>query len=413
MVLVKKALLGVTSVAYSPDGKRLASGIFDSTIMVWDTGTGQEILTLKGHVEPVTSVAYSPDGKRILSGGGNVFDPDRAGEIKMWDAERGQDVLTLAGHKDIVKCTAFSPDGKRFVSASRDGTAQVWDAETYRPLLTFRGHTNEVRQAAYSPDGKRIVSGSDMTVRVWDAGTGDESAHVPWTRGRCLECGLEPGRQTDRQRQLGPDRESVGRRHRSGHCHIGGSPANGEQRGLEPRRQTHPQRFRQPVPARPGRRGKALGRRQRTGSCALTGHTDRVFSVAFSFDGKCAFAGCGAGNVTVWSAATGDKLFALEGHSLPVNSVTTSSDGKRLLTGAGDHLNSGKPGEIKVWDADNGQQLLSLMGHTQGVSSVALSPDGTRILSGDWANMVKIWEAGRQRATPDVKISSAPPVANR
>ena len=92
--------------AFSPDGKRLASGSADGTVKVWDALTGQETLTLKGHNGRVASVAFSPDGQRIASG-------SRDGTVKVWDALTGQETLTLKGHTKGISSVVFSPDGQR------------------------------------------------------------------------------------------------------------------------------------------------------------------------------------------------------------------------------------------------------------------------------------------------------------
>jgi WD40 repeat protein len=110
----------VMSVAFSPDGKQLASA--DGTVKVWDAATGQEIPTLKRHIKGLNSVTFSPDGKRLSSAGRT---------LKVWDSITGQETLTLKGHTWFVRSVAFSPDGKRLASASSDGTVKVWDA---RPL---------------------------------------------------------------------------------------------------------------------------------------------------------------------------------------------------------------------------------------------------------------------------------------
>jgi tetratricopeptide (TPR) repeat protein len=132
-------------------------------------------MTLRGHgyylhypsLSPVSSVAFSPDGERIVSGS---YDST----VKIWNAKTGAEVMTMSGHTDLVSDVAFSPDGKRFASASSDNTIRICDVATGDELLVLEGHEDEVLSVAFSPDGKRIASGSkDDTVRIWDAATGD------------------------------------------------------------------------------------------------------------------------------------------------------------------------------------------------------------------------------------------------
>ncbi len=174
----------VSSVAFSPDGKRLASGsgTWDATkrafvsgeVKLWDAQTGQEMLTLKGHTAMVVSVAFSPDGKRLASGSGDDINryPPRPGEVKVWDAQTGQELLSLQGGRSV----AYSPDGKRLASASAAGV-KVWDAQTGQEMLTLKLRTSGA--VAFSPDGKQLASSSYIPpvsgqIKVWDAQTGQE-----------------------------------------------------------------------------------------------------------------------------------------------------------------------------------------------------------------------------------------------
>ncbi len=165
----------VSSVAWSPDGKHIASASADGTVQVWDATSGHILLTYKGHTNAVTghtnavsSVAWSPDGKRLASASSDTT-------VQVWDATSGHTLLTYRGHTAavVVNSVAWSPDGKRLASASSDTTVQVWDATSGHTLLTYRGHTNAVYSVAWSPDGKRLASASsDQTVQVWDATKG-------------------------------------------------------------------------------------------------------------------------------------------------------------------------------------------------------------------------------------------------
>jgi WD40 repeat protein len=160
----------VVTVAWSPDGKRIASGSNDSTVQVWDATNGGHVYTDHGHVGRVNAVVWSPDGKRIASGSADTTS-------QVWDAVNGGHVLVYRGQTDAVWSVAWSPDGKRIVSGSGnidtgkgDTTAQVWDATNGGPILIYRGQSEPVWSVAWSPDNTLVASGSAvMTVQVWRA----------------------------------------------------------------------------------------------------------------------------------------------------------------------------------------------------------------------------------------------------
>jgi WD40 repeat protein/serine/threonine protein kinase len=220
----------VVSVAFSPDGKRLASGSADpgsgladpgspllGELKVWDAQTGQELYTLKGSSR---CVAFSPDGKRLASASGSgelkvwdaetskellaiktggwfvAFSPDgkhlalptapwpQPGLVKVCDAQTGQELFTLAGAKAGNLSIAYSPDGKRLAKSFHGDTLRLWDAQTGRELLALKGHIRYVSNAAFSPDGMRLASSSqDATLKVWDAQKGHELLTLPGHRG--------------------------------------------------------------------------------------------------------------------------------------------------------------------------------------------------------------------------------------
>ena len=156
----------VRSVAWSPDGTRIASASEDTTVQIWSPGTfaGSLVRTYRQHLSEVLSVSWSPDGTRIASASKSV---------NIWDPNTGERMLDYHADGALVSMVCWSPDGTRIASASRDGTVQVWNALTGETRLIYHGHAGRVHAVAWSPDGKSIASGGeDTTVQVWDAGRG-------------------------------------------------------------------------------------------------------------------------------------------------------------------------------------------------------------------------------------------------
>src|SRR5439155_22912015 len=112
---------------FSPDGGLLAVGCYDKTILVYDARTGAARSTLVGHSERVWSVAYSPDGRTLASCSGEYSRPDVPGEVMLWDAQTGKKQLSLSGHQGLVFAVAWSPDSKTLATASWDQTVRLWD----------------------------------------------------------------------------------------------------------------------------------------------------------------------------------------------------------------------------------------------------------------------------------------------
>ncbi len=155
------------SLAFSPDGLHLVSaGASDPTVSVRDVAGEKPPLRLKGHASPSTGVAFSPDGKLIAS-------TSHDQTLKIWDAATGAELRTLRGHAGYVMKVAFSPDGRYLASGSWDSTVKVWDVATWAEICTLRGHAGYVWAVAFSPDGRRLASASGYAgngeIKVWDA----------------------------------------------------------------------------------------------------------------------------------------------------------------------------------------------------------------------------------------------------
>ncbi|MEL7333659.1 MAG: NB-ARC domain-containing protein, partial [Cyanobacteria bacterium J06560_2] len=322
----------VCSVAFSPDGTQLVSGGADRMIKVWDVATGECLQTLEGHSNWVMSVAFSPNGEQLISGSA-----DRT--IKLWDVATGSCLQTLEGHRHGVWSVAFSPDGKNFVSGSADRTIKRWDVATGECLQTVVGHEHGVWTVAFSPDGRSLASGSaDQTVRVWDVETGEcqqtLTGHSNWVwmvafspDGRSLASGSAD--QTVRVWNI----------------------ADNAQQCLR----------------------------------VLSGHSNWVWSVAFSPDGNYLTSGSEDRTMRLWELGRGQCLKTLQGSSNWVWSVAFSPDGKTLASGQGDRL-------VHLWDMPSGEPLETLAGAQNAIWSVTYSPDGSLLASGNEDGKVHLWQ---------------------
>jgi hypothetical protein len=153
----------VRSLAFSPDGQRLASASSDGTVKVWDTQTGQEALVLRRRrvdlVSEVQSLAFSPDGRWLALGNDDQT-------VTVWDAQSGEEIRTFQEGTGPVNSMVFSPDSQRLITASVDGTVKVWDVQTGQDLLTLKGGGSCV---AISSDGQRLAAGGvSETVKLWE-----------------------------------------------------------------------------------------------------------------------------------------------------------------------------------------------------------------------------------------------------
>jgi WD40 repeat protein len=365
----------ISGIAFSKDGKTLASSSWDRTVSLWELPSGRELRRFEGHATYVNCVALSPDGKYLASGGqdfrvwdtatgkvlhqaavaggevfGVAFSPDGklvayggsnqgAGPaLSVLDVASGMAVAQMVTHGNVVRAVAFSPDGKTLASAGYDNAVRLWDVAG-NAVAQLDGHTGGTLAVAFSADGKTLASGSsDGTVRLWDTAT----------RKEIKKFSAEPGKG-------------------GGVTGVSFSPD-----------------------------GKLVA------ACTTLTRTARVFDVAsgkevhtfpggwyrciaFSPDGKTLAAGDGNNIIRLWEMPSGKVLHPTEPHDSGVHCVAVAPDGKTLA--AGTFLKG-----IQLWDQTTGRPLRRLQGHEHGVYPVVWSPDGRYVASGSRDGTARVWD---------------------
>jgi WD40 repeat protein len=364
---------GSRALAWSPDGSRVVSANSDGTIVAWRVASGKELLSFRAHTGEARAIAWSPDGKRLATGGS-----DRV--VQVWDAADGSNIHVLRGHTRTVRGLAWSPDGKRLASGSEDRTVRLWDALAGKEVLTLAGHLNWVTAVAWSPNGTWLASASnDPSVKVWDPTLGKEVftlrgytqavRAVAWSPDSThLVTGSEDSAVTVRPATGGPAEFTL-----RGHTAACTSVAwSGDGKSVASAAADATVKIWNAVPVRE--------------SVSQSSQDGPVQWVAWRPDSQCFAKASSDGSIGVWDKSGEKEPFFLRGHEGPVRSVAWSPDGKRLASSGADRT-------IRIWDPSSRKQVSIFRGHTDGITSVSWSPDGTLLASASFDKAVRVWDA--------------------
>lgn len=344
----------VDAIAFSPDGKRFATGGWNGTAQIWNVSDGSIVHSIPHGGLYVYAVAYSPDGKFLATGSS-----DHNGFLRIWNAETGELVSTLSGHQDGVVSVVYSHDGKRLLSTSFDNTARLWDVSTGRTIQKFVGHSWWVWDADFSPDEQQIVTASqDGTAMVWSTATGQHGPPFMGHQGPVYAVAFS----SDGQKIAtgGADRRVLIWR-----------PSNVtafDYRALVAGETPPPPTFQE-----------------------LAGHQAAVRSVAFTKDGKLLVSGGHDNTVRIWNPETGESVKTLRGHDSEVRATAFSPDGLWVVSAS--HDNHARLWNVEGYAESRVLQGKWLRGHDDAIMAVGFAPDGSRIITASRDRTARSWDS--------------------
>ncbi|KXJ29088.1 notchless protein homolog 1 [Exaiptasia diaphana] len=366
----------VISVAFSPDGRHLASGSGDTTVRFWDVSTETPHFTCKGHKHWILHIAWSPDGKKLASA-------CKIGEICIWDPETGKQLgKALKGHLKWITWLSWeplhrNPECRYLASSSKDSTIKIWDTCTFSIQKTLASHTQSVTCVKWGGEGLIYSSSQDRTIKVWRAedgvlcrtlqGHGHWVNHMALNTDYALRTGaFDPikGQTLDNLNQDALKKQALQRYQ--------------DLKGGRPERLVSGSDDFTLFLWEPETNSKNVGR--------MTGHQALINQVCYSPDGRLIASASFDKSVKIWNGDNGKYITSLRGHVNSVYQISWSADSRLLCSGSADST-------LKVWDMKIKKLMFDLPGHADEVYSVDWSPDGTRVCSGGKDKVLKVWRS--------------------